>query len=108
MLKNFIASSLLCFSTLVSSAYIYEGNQSLIDLTNQTGTTNLNSGDDQLSAAFNLDSPFTFYGTVYDSARMATNGCLHFGLGTGNVNYNNYCGDSVSYTHLTLPTILLV
>ena len=100
MLKNFIASSLLCFSTLVSSAYIYEGSQSLIDLTNQTGTTNLNSGDDQLSAAFNLDNPFTFYGTAYDSARMATNGCLHFGLGTGNVNYNNYCGD---YTPDPLP-----
>ena len=100
MLKNFIASSLLCFSTFVSSAYIYEGNQSLIDLTNQTGTTNLNSGDDQLSAAFNLDNPFTFYGTAYDSARMATNGCLHFGLGTGNVNYNNYCGD---YTPDPLP-----
>ncbi len=100
MLKNFIASSLLCFSTLVSSTYIYEGNQSLIDLTNQTGTTNLNSGDDSLSAAFNLDNPFTFYGTAYDSARMATNGCLHFGLGTGNVNYNNYCGD---YTPDPLP-----
>ena len=100
VLKNFIASSLLCLSTLVSSAYIYEGNQSLIDLTNQTGTTNLNSGDDQLSAAFNLDNSFTFYGTAYDSARMATNGCLHFGLGTGNVNYNNYCGD---YTPDPLP-----
>ena len=31
---------------------------------------------------------------------MATNGCLHFGLGTGNVNYNNYCGD---YTPDPLP-----
>ena len=100
MLKNFIVSSLLCFSTLVSSTYIYEGNQSLIDLTTQTGTTNLNAGDDQLSAAFNLDNSFTFYGTAYDSARMATNGCLHFGLGTGNVNYNNYCGD---YTPDPLP-----
>ena len=100
VLKNFIVSSLLCFSTLISSSYIYEGNQSLIDLTNQTGTTNLNSGDDQLSAAFNLDNSFTFYGNTYDSARMATNGCLHFGLGTGNVNYNNYCGD---YTPDPLP-----
>ena len=100
MLKNFIASSLLCFSTLVSSAYIYEGSQSLIDLTNQTGTTNLNSGDDQLSAAFNLDFTFKFYENDYTSARMATNGCLHFGLGTGNVNYNNYCGD---YTPDPLP-----
>jgi hypothetical protein len=31
---------------------------------------------------------------------MATNGCLHFGLGTGNINYNNYCGD---YTPDPLP-----
>ena len=31
---------------------------------------------------------------------MATNGCLHFGLGTGNVNYNDYCGD---YTPDPLP-----
>ena len=100
MLKNFIVSSLLCFSTLVSSTYIYEGNQSLIDLTNQTGTTNLNAGDDQLSAAFNLDFTFTFYENDFTSARMATNGCLHFGLGTGNVNYNNYCGD---YTPDPLP-----
>ena len=80
--------------------YIYEANQNLFDLTNQTGTTNLNSGDDQLSAAFNLDNSFTFYGNTYDSARMATNGCLHFGLGTGNINYNNYCGD---YTPDPLP-----
>ena len=79
---------------------IYEGNQSLIDLTNQSGTTNLNSGDDQLSSAFNLDFTFDFYGESFTSARMATNGCLHFGLGTGNVNYNDYCGD---YTPDPLP-----
>lgn len=95
-----ISFSLLIISLSLSANYIYEGNQSLIDLTNQTGTTNLNSGDDQLSAAFNLDNSFTFYGNTYDSARMATNGCLHFGLGTGNVNYNNYCGD---YTPDPLP-----
>ena len=63
----------------VTASYIYEDNQNLFDLTNQTGTTNLNSGDDQLSSAFNLDNSFTFYGNTYDSARMATNGCLHFG-----------------------------
>ena len=95
-----VGISLLFISLNLFATYIYEGNQSLIDLTNQTGTTNLNSGDDQLSAAFNLDNSFTFYGTAYDSARMATNGCLHFGLGTGNINYNNYCGD---YTPDPLP-----
>ena len=100
MLKNFIVSSICLLSSFLSASYIYESNQNLFDLTNQTGTTNLNSGDDQLSAAFNLDNSFTFYGNTYDSARMATNGCLHFGLGTGNVNYNNYCGD---YTPDPLP-----
>jgi hypothetical protein len=100
VLKNFIISSLCLLSSFLSASYIYESNQNLFDLTNQTGTTNLNSGDDQLSAAFNLDNSFTFYGNTYDSARMATNGCLHFGLGTGNINYNNYCGD---YTPDPLP-----
>tara|TARA_R110002012_G_scaffold81295_3_gene205734 strand:+ start:417 stop:2660 length:2244 start_codon:yes stop_codon:yes gene_type:complete len=95
-----IGIGLLFVSLNLSATYIYENNQNLFDLTNQTGTTNLNSGDDQLSAAFNLDDSFTFYGTSYDSARMATNGCLHFGLGTGNINYNNYCGD---YTPDPLP-----
>ena len=95
-----VGITLLVASLKVTASYIYEDNQNLFDLTNQTGTTNLNSGDDQLSAAFNLDNSFTFYGNTYDSARMATNGCLHFGLGTGNINYNNYCGD---YTPDPLP-----
>ena len=82
------------------ASYIYEDNQSLIDLTGASGTTNFNTGDDQLSNAFNLDFTFTLYGEDFTSARMATNGCLHFGLGTGNVNYNNYCGD---YTPDPLP-----
>ena len=90
----------LLLTSNLSAQYIYEGNQSLIDLTNESGTTNLNVGDDQLSSAFNLDFTFDFYGESFTSARMATNGCLHFGLGTGNVNYNNYCGD---YTPDPLP-----
>ena len=90
----------LLLTSNLSAQYIYEGNQSLIDLTNESGTTNLNVGDDQLSSAFNLDFTFTFYDKEFTSARMATNGCLHFGLGTGNVNYNNYCGD---YTPDPLP-----
>ena len=92
--------AVLCLSFNLASQYIYESNQSLIDLTNQTGTTSLNAGDDQLSSAFNLDFTFNFYDQQFTSARMATNGCLHFGLGTGNVNYNNYCGD---YTPDPLP-----
>tara|TARA_Y100000590_G_scaffold470609_1_gene666905 strand:- start:8081 stop:10288 length:2208 start_codon:yes stop_codon:yes gene_type:complete len=101
VLKNlWKVSCLLLACNFLQADYIYENNQDLFDLTNQTGTTNFNVGDDQLSGAFNLDNTFTFYGNDYDSARMATNGCLHFGLGTGNVNYNNYCGD---YTPDPLP-----
>ena len=61
-----VGITLLVVSLKVTASYIYEDNQNLFDLTNQTGTTNLNSGDDQLSAAFNLDNSFTFYGTSYD------------------------------------------
>jgi topoisomerase-4 subunit A len=84
----------------IKADYIYEANQNLINLTGESGTTSLNAGDDQLSSAFNLDFTFDFYGEDFTSARMATNGCLHFGLGTGSVNYNNYCGD---YTPDPLP-----
>ena len=91
---------LLLLSANITAQYIYESNQALFDLTNQSNTTNLNSGDDQLSAAFNLDFTFQLYDNSYTSARMATNGCLHFGLGTGNINFNNYCGD---YTPDPLP-----
>ena len=97
-----IGIGLICLFTALytEASYIYEDNQSLIDLTGVSGTTNFNTGDDQLSGAFNLDFTFTLYGEDFTSARMATNGCLHFGLGTGNVNYNNYCGD---YTPDPLP-----
>ena len=88
------------FAAKGNAQYVYEANQNLFDLTNQTGTTNLNAGDDQLSVNFDLDFTFTFYGEDFTAARMATNGCLHFGLGAGNVNYNNYCGD---YTPDPLP-----
>ena len=97
--KSLISLSLL-FSSLLSANYIHENNQPLFDLTTQADATNLNAGDDQLSSAFNLDFTFNFYGEGFTSARMATNGCLHFGLGTGNINYNNYCGD---YTPDPLP-----
>ena len=64
----------------LKAEYIYEANQDLFNLTNLTNTTNFNTGDDQLSGAFNLDFTFTLYGEDFTSARMATNGCLHFGL----------------------------
>ncbi len=101
MQKRILCYAVACLLSLnVFSQYIYEDNQSLVDLTSQSGTTNLNASDDQLSSAFNLDFTFTFYDQQFTSARMATNGCLHFGLGTGNINNNNFCQD---YTPDPLP-----
>jgi len=95
LIRAFSLSVFLFVSTL-NAGYIYEANQSLIDLTSQTGTTNMGVGDDQVSSAFNLDFTFTFYGEDFTSARMATNGCLHFGSSGG------YCND---YTPDPLPEI---
>ena len=91
-----LSLSVFLFVSTLNAGYIYEANQSLIDLTNQTGTTNMAVGDDQVSSAFNLDFTFTFYGEDFTSARMATNGCLHFGSTGG------YCND---YTPDPLPEI---
>ena len=91
-----LSLSVFLFVSTLNAGYIYEANQSLIDLTNQTGTTNMGVGDDQVSSAFNLDFTFTFYGENFTSARMATNGCLHFGSTGG------YCND---YTPDPLPEI---
>ena len=79
MQKRVLCYAVAClFSLNLSSTYIYEGNQSLIDLTNQSGTTNLNAADDQVSSAFNLGFTFDFYGSAFTQGRIATNGCLHF------------------------------
>jgi hypothetical protein len=97
MFKKIASILILLGASLTTNAnYIYEANQSLFDLTNQTGTTNMAVGDDQVSAAFNLDFTFTFYGEDFTSARMATNGCLHFGSS------GSYCND---YTPDPLPEI---
>ena len=99
MLENLtkvFSVALLLFASSVNANYIYEANQSLFDLTNQTGTTNMAVGDDSVSTAFNLDFTFTFYGEDFTSARMATNGCLHF------KSSGSYCND---YTPDPLPEI---
>jgi chitodextrinase len=91
--KNLIILSLL-ISNFSFANYIYENNQPLFDLTTQSGVTSLNAGDDQVSAVFNLDFTFNFYGEGFTSARMATNGCLHFNSS------GSYCND---YTPDPLP-----
>ena len=97
MKKNLIILSLL-ISNFSFANYIYENNQPLFDLkTNDIATShNLGVGDDGVSSVFNLDFTFTFYGVDFTTARMATNGCLHFGSSGG------YCND---YTPDPLPEI---
>ena len=97
MKKNLIILSFL-ISNFSFANYIYENNQPLFDLkTNDIATShNLNVGDDRVSSVFNLDFTFTFYGVDFTTARMATNGCLHFGSSGG------YCND---YTPDPLPEI---
>ena len=97
----------------IQAQYIYEANQDLYQLqknaNNFEGELAYEVGDDQLSTSIDLTFNFTFYGQTFDKARMATNGCLHFGLGTGNINYNNYCGDYTpdpigsQYTYTMFP-----
>ena len=104
MQKRILCYAVACLLSLnVSSTYIYEANQSLIDLTNQSGTTSLNAGDDQVSAAFNLGFTFKFYGEEFTQARMATNGCLHFK--TSGAYCNDYTPDPLAsqYTYTMLP-----
>ena len=97
MKKNLVILSLL-ISNFSFANYIYENNQPLFDLkTNDIATShNLGVGDDRVSSVFNLDFTFTFYGVDFTTARMATNGCLHFGSSGG------YCND---YTPDPLPEI---
>ena len=93
MKKNLIILSCL-ISNFSFANYIYENNQALFDLTTQSGVTSLNASDDQVSAVFNLNFTFNFYGEGFTSARMATNGCLHFDSS------GSYCND---YTPDPLP-----
>ena len=104
MQKRILCYAIACLLSLnVSSTYIYEANQSLIDLTNQSGTTSLNAGDDQVSAVFNLGFTFDFYGQAFTQARMATNGCLHFK--TSGAYCSDYTPDPLAnqYTYTMLP-----
>jgi len=104
MQKRILCYAVAClFSLNASSTYVYEANQALINLTNQSGTTNLNAGDDQVSGAFNLGFTFDFYGQEFTQGRMATNGCLHFK--TSGAYCNDYTPDPLTsqFTYTLLP-----
>ena len=104
MQKRILCYAIAClFSLHVSSNYIYEANQSLIDLTNQSDTTVFVVGDDQVSNAFNLGFTFDFYGQEFTQGRMATNGCLHFK--TSGAFCNDYTPDPLTnqFTYTLVP-----
>ena len=88
------------FSSSLLSQYTYEANQPLYDLhdnaNNFQGELAYEVVDDGISPAIDLSFNFTFYGSTFSQARMATNGCLHFG------NSGDYCND---YTPDPLPEI---
>jgi len=91
VLKNlWLVSCLLLFNSLQAN-YTYEANQSLYDLhdnaNNFQGELAYEVVDDGISPAIDLSFNFTFYGSTFSQARMATNGCLHFG------NSGSYCSD---------------
>ena len=91
-----------CFN---EDEYIYESGQSLIDLYNMSGTTNLNSGDDQWSGSVNLGFTFDRWGYSWDKARMSTNGCLGFvgrSDGKNASNCNDYTPQALPYRNYTL------
>ncbi len=85
----YAVASLLSFS--VYGQYTYEAGQDLFHL--QTNANNFEGelayevSDDGISPAIDLSFNFTFYGSTFSQARMATNGCLHFG------NSGSYCND---------------
>ena len=95
-----VSLAFVLFIPTLNAGYVYEANQSLIDLkTNYIATSyNLGAGDDQVSSTFNLDFTFTFYGQDFTMAKMATNGCLHFWKSGS----SGYCND---YTPDPLPEI---
>jgi hypothetical protein len=97
VLKNLLLSSLLFLSATILPLPIYEANQSLIDLTGATGTTNLGASDDGVSNAFNIGFTFDYYGQEFTQARMATNGCLHFKI--SGAHCNDYTPDPLTGQH---------
>ena len=85
----YAVASLLSLS--VYGQYTYESGQDLYHL--QTNANNFEGElayevvDDGISPAIDLSFNFTFYGSTFSQARMATNGCLHFGSS------GSYCSD---------------
>jgi len=91
MYRAFKIICCLLLASNLSAQYTYEANQDLYHL--QTNANNFEGelayevSDDGISPAIDLTFDFTFYGSTFSQARMATNGCLHFGSS------GSYCND---------------
>lgn len=104
-MKHLLIAFTLLLSSYSYSNFVYESNQSLIDLRNESSVTTLSSGndrsfDDQTSVMFNIGFNFTFYGETFTQARMATNGCLHFLA--NDTTCNDYTPDPLPYATYTM------
>ena len=83
----------------------YESGTSLIDLYNQSGTTNLNANDDSWSGQVNLGFTFDRWNYSWSKAKMSTNGCVNFvgrSDGKNSSNCQDYTPQSLPYRNFTL------
>jgi hypothetical protein len=91
MYRSFKIICCLLLTSNLSAQYIYENNQDLYDLNGNAndfeGELAYSVSDDGISPAIDLSFDFSFYGSTFSQARMATNGCLHFGSS------GSYCND---------------
>lgn len=91
MYRSFKIIWCLLLTSNLSAQYVYENNQDLYDLNananNFEGELAYSVSDDGISPAIDLSFDFSFYGSTFSQARMATNGCLHFGSS------GSYCND---------------
>ncbi len=97
MLENLITRVSLFVGTLLLSFNLSAtdwttGTASILDLRNQTGTTQYNISDDGRSGLVDIGFDFEFFDQTYDKGYISTNGCFSFTTA--------YCND---YTPDPLP-----
>ena len=91
-LKKIFASLSLLLAWPSFASDFTVGSSSIIDLRNESGTSQWDIGDDSRSGAINLGFTFNFFGNNYTQGYMSTNGCWSF--------TTSYCND---YTPDPLP-----
>ncbi len=97
-LTKLCASLSLLLGGLASATDFTIGSASILDLRNQSGTSQWNISDDGRSGAINLGFTFGFYGNEYTQGYMSTNGCWSFTT----VYCNDYTPDPLPDTVYTI------